>query len=202
MNSVFNHKFQHKDLDSKIVVALERLSQVFSNLLWNQTKNFNLSPIQIKILIFILTNHPGNCSITELARKFSLTKATVSDAVASLVEKKLIQKKGSSEDKRYIRLSLTTQGRNAAEDLIGWADSIRNSLKSSSMDEKLDVYMFLLKLIESLEKAGIVSLNRMCITCRYFVESASPNSPHYCKLLENNLSFKELRIDCLEHEAA
>jgi DNA-binding MarR family transcriptional regulator len=202
MNSVFNHEFQHKDLESKIVVALERLSQVFNNLLWNQTKNFNLSPIQIKILIFILTNHPGNCSITELARKFSLTKATVSDAVASLVEKKLVQKKGSSEDKRYIRLSLTTQGRNAAEDLIGWADSIRNSLKSSSTDEKLDVYMFLLKLIESLEKAGIISLNKMCITCRFFEKASSTNSLHYCKLLEKTLSSNELRIDCLEHEAA
>lgn len=202
MKSVFNNEFQHKDLDSKIVVALERLSQVFHNLLWNKTKEYNLSPIQIKFLIFILTNNSDKCTVTALGRKFNLTKPTVSDAVASLGEKKLIQKKESTEDKRTIHLQLTKKGKEFAEELLSWADPIRDEIKSNSDAGKLDVYLFLLKLIESLERAGVISINRMCITCRYFVESASPNSPHYCKLLEKNLSSQELRIDCLEQEAA
>lgn len=202
MKSVFNHEYQHKDIDSKIVVALERLSQVFNNLLWNQTKNFNLSPIQIKILVFVLTNPQENCTVTELANKFNLKKPTVSDAVASLVEKKYLTKKESNKDKRYFQLSLTTRGKNTAGDLIGWADSVRSSLHSSSTEEKLDVYIFLLKLIQSLEKAGIISLNKMCITCRFFEKASQANPQHYCMLLKKPLSSNELRIDCLEHEAA
>lgn len=202
MNSVFNSEFQHKDLDSKIVVALERFSQVFHNLLWSKTKEFNLSPIQIKFLIFILTNNSKNCTVTELGKKFNLTKATVSDAVASLVEKKYISKKGSSEDKRTTHLQLTKKGKEVSEELISWADPIRNALNNSPVTSKLDVYLYLLKLIESLERAGIISISRMCITCRFFVESALTNTPHYCKLLEKHLSSKELRIDCLEYEAA
>lgn len=202
MNSVFNPDFQNKDLDSKIVVALERLSQVFHNLIWQETKKHNLSPIQIKFLIFLLTQSSKNCTVTELAKKFNLTKATVSDAVTCLVEKKLVLKKESPEDKRIILLNLTKKGKDISEELIGWSDSIRNELISSNTEDKLDVYLFLLRLIESLEKIGIISLNRMCITCRFFERSASPNTAHYCKLLEKPLSSKELRIDCLEHEAA
>jgi DNA-binding MarR family transcriptional regulator len=202
MNSVFNTEFQHKDLDSKIVVALERLSQVFHNLLWSKTKEYNLSPIQIKFLIFILTNNSKACTVTELGRKFNLTKPTVSDAIAILVDKKLVQRKESTEDKRTTHLHLTKKGKEVSEELISWADPIRNELNKSPVTGKLDVYLSLLKLIESLERAGVISVNRMCITCCYFVESASPNSLHYCKLLEKNLSSKELRIDCLEHEAA
>ncbi len=202
MNSVFNPDFQHKDLDSKIVVALERLSQVFRNLIWQETKKHNLSPIQIKFLIFFLTQPSENCTVTELAKKFNLTKATVSDAVTSLVEKKLVQKKESPEDKRILLLNLTKKGKDISEELIGWSDSIRNELISSNTEDKLDVYIFLLKLIESLEKVGIISLNRMCTTCRFFEKADSANSAHYCKLLEKSLSSRELRIDCLEHEAA
>lgn len=202
MKSVFNNEFQHKDLDSKIVVALERLSQVFHNLLWSKTKEYNLSPIQIKFLIFILTNNSKDCTVTELGRKFNLTKPTVSDAIISLVEKRLVQKKESTEDKRTIHLQLTKKGKDVAEELLAWADPIRDEIKNNSEADKLDVYLFLLKLIESLERAGVISVNRMCITCRFFEQSSSVNSLHYCKLLEKNLSSQELRIDCLEHQAA
>lgn len=202
MNSVFNREFQHTDLDSKIAFVLERLSQVFNNLLWNQTKNHSLSPIQIKILIFILTNPPEVCTVTELALRFNLTKATVSDAVASLVDKKYVVRKSSSEDRRVIFLNLTSKGKSTAKNLTDWADPIRDLVKATSAEYKTDVYFFLLKLIESLEEAGLISLNKMCITCRFFQKASSDNSLHYCKLLKRTLNPEELRIDCLEYEAA
>ena len=53
-NSDFNLDYQNKNIESKIVAALERLSQAFRVLLWQESKEFSLSPIQVQVLIFLL----------------------------------------------------------------------------------------------------------------------------------------------------
>ena len=49
--SVFDLEHQNSNIESKIIVSLERLSQAFRVLLWNESKAFSLSPIQIQIMI-------------------------------------------------------------------------------------------------------------------------------------------------------
>jgi hypothetical protein len=51
--SSFNLNEQNQKIESRIVVALERISEAFRVLLWNESKENSLSPIQIQILIFI-----------------------------------------------------------------------------------------------------------------------------------------------------
>ena len=51
--STFNPEQQDKDISSKIVAGLERVSEVFKILLWENAKLVGLSPIQIQILIFV-----------------------------------------------------------------------------------------------------------------------------------------------------
>ena len=53
MESIFNLNNQNSNLDNKIVAGLDRISQVFKTLLWGKSKTYNLSPIQIQLLIFI-----------------------------------------------------------------------------------------------------------------------------------------------------
>ncbi len=78
--SVFDPSEQNIDLDKKIVAGLERLSQVFRALLWDHAKAYNLSPIQIQLLIFIRYHRPEHNSVSYLAGEFSVTKPTISDA--------------------------------------------------------------------------------------------------------------------------
>lgn len=52
--SPFDLSHQNLTVDSKIVAALERISQAFRVLLWNESKELSLSPIQIQVLIFLL----------------------------------------------------------------------------------------------------------------------------------------------------
>ncbi|MEO6831625.1 MAG: MarR family transcriptional regulator, partial [Chitinophagaceae bacterium] len=52
--SAFDLSQQNRSIDSKIVVSLERISQAFRVLLWKESKEFSLSPIQIQVLIFLL----------------------------------------------------------------------------------------------------------------------------------------------------
>ena len=51
--SSFHLTEQNQKIESRIVVALERISEAFRVLLWNESKENSLSPIQIQILIFI-----------------------------------------------------------------------------------------------------------------------------------------------------
>ena len=52
--SDFDLVHQNQNVESKIVAALERISQAFRVLLWQESKEFSLTPIQVQVLIFLL----------------------------------------------------------------------------------------------------------------------------------------------------
>jgi len=204
MGSAFHLSAQHKAMDSKIVAALERLSQVFRVLLWEEAKEHRLSPIQIQFLVYILHHPVGLCRVSQLAKEFGLTQATVSDAISSLEAKGLIFREPFSKDGRIASLRLTSSGQALAEKISSWADVIQENIASFAPDEQETVMRFLMQLIESLQKAGVIAIARMCITCRFFGRDAHPGSsfPHHCHLLDKPLANPDLRIDCPEHQPA
>lgn len=109
--SSFNLSEQNQKVESRIVVALERISEAFRVLLWNESKENSLSPIQIQILIFIYFHTPEFNKVSYLAEEFNMTKATISDSVKVLLAKKLVSKETDTTDTRSYSLSLTTEGK-------------------------------------------------------------------------------------------
>lgn len=204
MKSVFDAEDQHKRPDSKIVAALERLSQAFRVLLWEAGQSHGLSPIQIQVLVFILTHDSHLGRIGRLAREFGTSAATMSDVVATLAQKHLIERKPVPNDARATVILLTTDGRRLAKKLADWAEPIRQSLGGLSKGDQLVVMQSLMKSIEELQVAGVVTVARMCTTCRFFGKDihTNPRSPHHCHLLDKPLSISELRVDCAEWEEA
>lgn len=204
MSSVFDPSRQQQDTASKIVIALERLCQAFRVLLWEEAKVHHLSPIQIQFLVYLLYHLPELCRISQLAREFGLTQATVSDAIAALEEKALVGREPWHEDRRVSTLRLTPLGQELALKLSTWADVINQCVSSFPSEEQKAVLRFLMRLIESLQRAGIISVARMCITCRFFQPNVAPNSdsPHFCRLINKPLADSELRMDCPDHEPA
>jgi hypothetical protein len=63
---------------------------------------------------------------------------------------------------------------------------------------------FLMRLISTLQGAGVITVARMCVSCRFFRPDAhsGSSSPHHCTLLRLPLSGADLRTDCPEHEPA
>ncbi|HEX2098039.1 MAG TPA: hypothetical protein VHF46_03175 [Rubrobacteraceae bacterium] len=61
---------------------------------------------------------------------------------------------------------------------------------------------FLMNFIASLQRAGIITVARICVTCRFFLrdEHLNSDSPHHCTLLAAPLAGSDLRVDCPEHE--
>jgi hypothetical protein len=101
-------------------------------------------------------------------------------------------------------LGLTPAGEEAAAGLSGWADDVEEQLGSFAPEEKEAVMRFLMRLISALQGAGVITVARMCVTCRFFRPDAHPGSasPHHCALLDLPLSEADLRTDCPEHEPA
>ena len=203
MKSIFNQKYQHDDLDAKLVLALERLSHVFRLLLWEQTKKYNLSPLQTQVLVYIFHQHEDERNITSLSQKLNVTKATLSDAVKSLEGKKLISKKADKEDYRYQFLQLTKKGEDLVKKIEGWSDIVKKKITEISESKKIDMYDTLLNLLISFEQDGLLSKHKICFTCRYLKQTTKNNKTlYFCHLLNKPLAQSEIRIDCPEHEKA
>jgi len=196
--SVFSPESQENQLESKIVVALERISGAFRTLLWNEGKECGLSPIQIQILIFVDLHMEKLCTVSYLAEEFRLTKATISDSVKVLLQKNLLEKIANEQDTRSYSIKPTQEGKEASKKLSLFANSLQKPLNSLSEVQKQVFWDSLLVMISSLEQAGIISLQRMCLGCQNY---ENRQGEHFCKLLNRKLQNQEIRIDCPEHQA-
>lgn len=199
MPSPFNLNEQENNVESKIIIALERISQAFRVLLWDKSKENSLSPIQIQILIFLLFHSREKCKVSYLANEFNMTKATISDSIKVLLQKKLVSKSDSENDSRSFSLTLTQEGKKAALKASAFASAIEEPIVKFSKKQKEILLNSLLKLIYELNQSGIIGIQRMCFTCTNY---QFENGRHFCRLLQTQLSDNEIRIDCKDHEFA
>jgi DNA-binding MarR family transcriptional regulator len=195
--SVFDLSAQNNQVELRIVAALERLSEAFRVLLWNEAKVLNISPIQIQILIFLKFHDIEKCKVSYLAQEFNMTKATVSDAVKILLQKGLISKEIDTEDTRSYTMRLTDLGETTISQAALFANPLLKSFDTLSNEQKEILLDSLLQMIFRLHKAGIITLQRMCQTCQYLQNTEGGG--HYCKLLKKPLLKTEFRLDCPEH---
>lgn len=195
----FDPKYQNKNIEGKIVVALERISEAFRVLLWQEGKENSLTPLQLQLLIFLKFHAPGQCKVNYLAKEFNVTKATISETVRLLTKKQLIFKETDPVDTRSYSIYLTEEGKKIVAKSGSFAQVLEKPIHTYSEKQKEVLYQSLLELIAKLNKAGIITAQRMCFSCRYY--RTGQNEDH-CNLLKKKLQRPDLRIDCPEHEAA
>lgn len=196
MASSFSLTEQEKKVESKIVVALERVSEAFRVLLWNESKEFALSPIQVQILIFLLFHEREKCKVSYLADEFNMTKATISDSVKVLLQKKLVDKMQDEVDTRSFTIGLTPKGKEIAKKSSLFTGQFEKPLNQLTLSQKEIMLNGLLRLIYDLNRAGVITVQRMCFTCNHYQVTGSKQ---YCTLLQATLQDKDLRVDCPEH---
>lgn len=193
--SLFNPK--KDDLSAKIVVGLERVSEAFKALLWEQAKNIGLSPIQIQILLFVKYHKIEYCNVSHLAKEFNVTKPTVSDAVKVLVKKELLIKDYSSSDSRSYSLLLSTKGEDIVNQTEHFAQPIQKGIDKMSSDQLSQLYGTLSQLIYQLNQQGILNVQRTCYACQFYSLS---DEKHHCALLQQELKVSDIKLDCPEFE--
>jgi len=195
--SVFNIEFQQESITSKIVVGLERISEVFKVLLWEHAKVIGLSPIQIQLLIFIAYHKSELCNVSHLAKEFNVTKPTVSDAIRVLDKKRYIIKDYSSSDSRSYSVVLSDLGKRTVSETRNFANPIKNQLKNIEKVDLENVFATISELIHQLNITGILTVQRTCFSCNFYDKSEKRN---YCNLLKKELLTSNIRLDCPEYE--
>lgn len=195
--SVFNPNIQANDISSKIVAGLERISEVFKVLLWEKAKLLGLSPIQIQLLIFIAYHKIEFCNVSHLAKEFNLTKPTISDAVRVLINKEIIKKDYSLADSRRYSIHLTTLGKELVEEIVGFANPLKNQLKNIDQESLDALFVTISKVIYQLNQQGVLTVQRTCFACKFYEKN---KNKAICNLLNKELLDSEIRLDCPEYE--
>jgi DNA-binding MarR family transcriptional regulator len=72
------------------------------------TGNFDITVEQFHVLRFV---HRGTHSMSELATAKNISRPAISQAVEVLVKKELLTRVQSTQDRRYVELSLTDSGK-------------------------------------------------------------------------------------------
>lgn len=198
-DSIFDPKVQAGNIDAKIIVALERIAEVFRVSLWNAGKEHSLSPLQIQLLIFLQFHGAEKCKVSYLAQEFSLSKPTISEAVRTLLKKELIRKETDPADTRSYTIHLTSTGEAQVAAIANFANGLQPALHSWNTARKSKFYGELLQLIFSMQQLGFISVQRTCLRCRFFQQN---KEGYYCNLLKMPLQEKDLRVDCPEFEEA
>ncbi len=196
--SDFDPHYQSRNTESKIVASLERISQAFRVLLWNESKEFSLSPIQVQVLIFLLYHSEEKRKVSYLAAEFNMTKATISDTIKSLDKKGLITREHEQHDTRSYIIHLSEKGKKVANQTSLFTREIQVPIERLDADDKENLLVSLMGVIRHLNKAGVITKQRMCFSCAHY----HPNyhgAKHFCGLLNQQLEGAELRVDCPEH---
>ncbi|MEZ4950628.1 MAG: MarR family transcriptional regulator [Saprospiraceae bacterium] len=186
------------NLEAKILIGLERLSEALKTLLWEKAKIYGISPIQIQILLFVANHKTEICNVSYLAKEFNVTKATISDAVRVLVKKEYLEKDFSPIDNRRYNLTLTNLGTQLVSNLSGYATPFEEELTSFKNQDLYKVYDILTKLIFQLNQRDIIQVQRTCFNCKYY--NGDKKERHYCNYLKSELKMQEIRLDCNEFE--
>lgn len=197
--SDFDLIHQHQSTESKIVASLERIAQAFRVLLWQESKEFSLSPIQVQVLIFLLYHSSDKRKVSYLANEFNMTKATISDTIKALEQKKLITKEYEPNDTRSYFIHLSEKGKDIAGKTSFFTKEFQKPINELHPDDKENLLLSLLNIIRHLNKSGVITVQRMCMNCSYYQPSEDGQN-HFCKLLNQNLHITDLQIDCAEHK--
>ncbi len=193
-----------REIDYAIFAALERIYQAFRSMLWDYAKHNQLSPIQIQFLLYLASKPEEQRRVSNIARDFDLTPATVSDAIKTLENKQLLKRTVSTRDKRVHTLDLTENGRELTKVLSNWQKVLLSQIASFPEDTKESVILFLLQLVESLKEARIISEVKTCLSCQYFQmenQLITKKQQFRCLLRDVALNLYDLKVDCPNYRA-
>ncbi len=188
---------EEADLDRKVLDALERLGEAFQMLKRDIAREHGLTRLQVGVLTQLLSQSEERPSNSDLARKFGVTRATMGEVVQALWKKGFLEKEPNAKDRRSFGLCLSQEGFQLAEAITGHSVSLQESLEGMERPEKETLLRSSLRLIHRLIQEGVVNVQRICYTCRFYSQK---DGRGHCELLD--LVMDEPRIDCQIHETA
>ncbi|MCS6869780.1 MAG: winged helix DNA-binding protein [Thermus sp.] len=178
-------------MEEKLLALLERLAQAERALLAKEAYRLGLSATQAQLLVHLAQRPQGVVALAEL---LALTPATVSEALAALERKGLLERAQDPQDGRRFLLRATEKGQKTAQTLKGYASPLRRALAEVDGEALL---LPLMGLLAGLVRQGVVGETGMCLTCRHLRREKGL----FCSLLGLPLKPFDLRLACPDHQA-
>lgn len=187
-----------KTVVDHITAGLAKVAAVLRSQAWEGGSARKLTPTQGQILVLLSERASKHMRLNDVASELCLTAATASDAVITLVEKKLVRKERSPEDQRALVITLTAAGRREVQQAAGWTAVVRAGVKSMTPDEQAVFLRGLSKVMYSLQQQGAISVARMCVGCTYFQPYVHVDAarPHHCGFVNKPMGEGQLRLEC------
>jgi len=183
----------------QLIAGFERIGTLIRKLLWENSFNVGLNPIQLQILFFCKQQNKRKVYPTKLSEFFGVSLPSLSDSLNSLIKKGLIKKTKDKSDKRISYISLTRKGQKLLKELSNWDASLKSVLNKIDNEEIKNSYYFLLTFLRELLNIGIMQHLRMCFTCQYLSINENGEPEYFCNFLKSTLKKEQLRIDCPDH---
>jgi len=187
-----------KTVVDHITTGLTKVAAALRSQAWEGGSARKLTPTQGQILVLLAERATQPMRLNDVARELCLTAATASDAVMTLVEKKLVKKERSPDDQRALVITLTAAGRREAQQTTGWTEVVRAGVRSLTPDEQAVFLRGLTKVMYSLQEQGVISVARMCVGCTYFQPYVHVDAtrPHHCGFVNKPMGDGQLRLEC------
>lgn len=123
--------------------VIRRLQQISLALFMEQTKDFEITPVQYSAIVAI-NNHPG-IDQTALCNIIAFDRSTIGDVVGRLEKKKLIKRLNGSVDRRTKSLYITPSGRRLIRDIEPMVQSTQRLILAPLKPGERDAFMQMVK---------------------------------------------------------
>jgi len=151
----FSKKVVLLEESSRIEEMLTAIRRIMSLLKQSFEKDFKKMDVtQSQILVMRVLNQYGDMKVSDISKELDLSNSTVSGIIDRLVEKKIVQRKRSEEDRRIVMISLADEYRQPVrKHLNAFAQKMRRAL-STTTEEDLDSIMQGLEKLEKILQAS------------------------------------------------
>ncbi|RLL86984.1 transcriptional regulator [Mesotoga sp. H07pep.5.4] len=140
---------------SRIQEMLTLVKRIMSVVKQNFESDFKkMGVTQSQILVMRVLNLRGDMKVSDISKELDLSNSTVSGIIDRLVEKKIVQRKRSEEDRRIVMISLADEYRQPVKKgLNAFAQKMRKALSTMTEEDVDSIIRGLEKLEKILEES-------------------------------------------------
>ncbi|MFV0316003.1 MAG: MarR family winged helix-turn-helix transcriptional regulator [Microthrixaceae bacterium] len=193
------------DVDRRLLAAVERLGRAIRAARQDVATTHGLSLLGLQIIDVV--DRGGVQTVGAIASELDVRQPTISDAVATLEKRGLVTRRSGRSDRRVTEVLLTPRGSSlqaqintdlapvlASPELDGDTDPTYEAHRGRALEAVLEE-------IRRLQRAGVITVNRSCLSCAHY-HAGEGDEPARCMLLDEEMPPAALRVDCPDHLAA
>lgn len=203
MVKIFTDKEELSAEPAKISLLLYRISQGINKLIREKAKENEVSSTQIQTVIFLSGAHPRNKNVTSVASRLQIAQPTASRVIDSLVDKGLVARERSENDRRKVKLELTDKGNSIAVSINEISQVLQETAQGLTAERQREFSQDLVEVAGEMQSDGHLSTALTCQYCRFFDRNGgdSEERPHHCKLTGEDMSEEESNSEWVHKES-